>query len=182
MSNLISSRRRSIAAAALVLGLAAAPMACKRRKPQVQTIEEAPTLASVVATADPHLTRQLISGFFGVEQNAWRWTTGRFSVVLRPPASAAGKGATLQLQFAIPDLAMAKYKELTLSAYMNGTALPPETYTKAGQFTYSRDVAASLFSGDVARVDFAVDKTMPPTPSDRRELGVVVSVIGFQPK
>jgi hypothetical protein len=39
-----------------------------------------------------------------------------------------------------------------------------------------------LLSGDVARVDFSLDKTIPPTAADRRELGVVVSLVGFQPK
>jgi hypothetical protein len=65
---------------------------------------------------------------------------------------------------------------------VNGTALTPESYTQAGQFTYSRDVPPSLLAGDVARVDFSLDKTIPPGASDRRELGVVVSLVGFQPK
>jgi hypothetical protein len=170
-------------AAILVLLLALAPIACKRhRRPPVQTVEEAPALASVVATADPHAVKQLVSGFYGVDQNSWRWTAGRFSVLLRPPRTAATNGAILQLKLAIPDVALAKIKGVTLSAYVNGTALTPETYTQAGQFTYSRDVLSSLLGGDVARIDFSLDKTMPPTASDRRELGVVVSMIGFQPK
>jgi hypothetical protein len=183
MTNWFWSARRSAVAAAMVASLAMAPLGCKRhRRAQVLTTEEAPALAAVVATADPQVARQLVSGFYGVEQNAWRWTAGRFSVVLRPPLSAATKGATLQLKFAIPEIAMAKYKAVSLSGYVNGTPLDPQSYTKAGQYTYSRDVPANLFSGGVARVDFAVDKTLPPTPGDRRELGVVVSLVGFQPK
>ncbi|HLY16147.1 MAG TPA: hypothetical protein VKR61_02930 [Bryobacteraceae bacterium] len=183
MSGPISIRRRPAVAAAIVVSLAVVPLGCKRHKAKVVlTTEEAPALATVVATADPHMATQLVNGFYGVEQNAWRWTTGRFSVVLRPPPSAATKGATLQLKFAIPDVAMSKYKTVSLSGYVNGTALSPQSYTQAGPCTYSRDVPANLFSGDVARVDFSVDKTMPPTPADSRELGVVVSVVGFEPK
>jgi len=73
-------------------------------------------------------------------------------------------------------------RSVSLSAYVNGTALAPENYSQAGQFIYSRDVPANLLGGDAARVDFSLDKTMPATAADRRELGVVVSLIGFQPK
>jgi hypothetical protein len=182
MTNPLSIQRRSAVLLVMVAMAALAPLGCKRHRRTVLTTEEAPELATIVATADPHLARQLVSGFYGVEQNAWRWTTGRFSVVLRPPRSAAAKGATLQLKFAIPDVAMAKYKAVSLSGYVNGTPLAPESYTQAGQFTYSRDVPANLLSGDIARVDFSVDKTLPPTQADKRELGVVVSLVGFQPK
>lgn len=183
-----SNRRRPaiplrLGAAILVLSMALAPAGCRRHKRvTVLTTEEAPALASVVATADPHVASQLVSGFYGVEQNAWRWTAGRFSVLLRPPRAAATNGAILQLKLAVPEVALAKLKSLSLSAYVNGTALAPETYSQAGQFVYSRDVPASLLAGDVARVDFSLDKTIPPTAADRRELGVVVSMIGFQPK
>jgi len=184
----LSSQRRpanhvSIAAAILVLSLAVAPLGCKRhRRVMVQTVEEAPVLASVVATADPHIAKQLISGFYGVEQNSWRWTAGRFSVLLRPPRTAAANGAVLQLKLAIPEVALSRLKGVSLSAYVNGTALAPETYTRAGQYIYSRDVPGKLLAGDVARVDFSLDKTIAPTAADQRELGVVVSLVGFQPK
>lgn len=172
-----------IAAAILVLSLAIAPMGCRRhRRVTVQTVEEAPMLASVVATADPHAVKQLAGGFYGVEQNSWRWTAGRFSVLLRPPRTAARNGAVLQLKFAIPDVALSKLKGVSLSAYVNGTALSPETYSQAGQFIYSRDVPANLLAGDVVRVEFSLDKTLPPSATNRRELGVVASTVGFQPK
>jgi len=173
----------SIGAAILVLSVALAPAGCKRhRRVTVRTVEEGPALASVVATADPHVAAQLAGGFYGVEQNSWRWTAGRFSVLLRPPRTAAANGAVLQLKFAIPDVALSKMKGVSLSAYVNGTALAPESYTQGGQFIYSRDVPANLLAGDVARVDFSLDKTIPATAADGRELGVVVSLVGFQPK
>jgi hypothetical protein len=175
--------RLPIGVAILVLSMAIAPAGCRRhRRVTVQTVEEAPMLASVVATADPHAVKQLAGGFYGVEQNSWRWTAGKFSVLLRPPRTAAKNGAILQLKFAIPDVAISKLKGVSLSAYVNGTALSPETYSQAGQFIYSRDVPANLLVGDVVRVDFSLDKTFPPSATDRRELGVVASTVGFQPK
>jgi hypothetical protein len=173
------SRRPAI----VVLSLALASVGCKgHKRATVQTVEESPALASVVATADPHAATQLVSGFYGVEQNSWRWTAGRFSVLLRPPRTAAAKGALLQFKFTIPEVSISKLKAVSLSAYVSGTALAPESYTQAGEFIYSRDVPANLLAGDVVRVDFSLDKTIPPGPSDRRELGVVATMVGLQAK
>ena len=180
------AHRMSISAAALVIvaaSLAVAPTGCRRhRRVTVQTVEEAPSLASVVATADPHIVKQLVSGFYGVEQNSWRWTAGRFSVLLRPPRTAASKGAQLQFKFTIPEVSMVQLKAVTLSAYVNGTPLAPENYTHSGEFVYKRDVPANLLGGEVARIDFSLDKTVAPSAADRRELGVVATLVGFQPK
>ena len=77
---------------------------------------------------------------------------------------------------------MPKLKGVSLTAYVNGTPLPPESYSKAGDYIFSRDVPANLLPGDSARVDFSLDKTMTPSGADRRELGVVANLVGFQPK
>jgi hypothetical protein len=176
--------RRTLLAAALAALLCLAPAGCRsRRKVNVQqTEEEAPSLASMVHVADPKVSAQLVNGFYGVEQNAWRWTAGKFSVLLRPPRGAAQKGATLQLKFAVPDPIIAKLKAISLAASIGGKPLSPETYTQPGEFTYSRDVAADLLTGEAVKVDFALDKTLPPANGDQRELGVVVSVVGFEAK
>jgi hypothetical protein len=65
---------------------------------------------------------------------------------------------------------------------VNGTPLSPESYTQPGEFTYTRDVPANLLVSELAKVDFSLDKTMPPSGSDQRELGVVVTTVGFEPK
>ena len=174
---------RPVATALLIVSLMFVPTACKRHKRvTVQTEEEGPSLATVVHVADPHAAPQLLSGFYGVEQNSWRWTAGKFSVVLRPPRTAAAKGATLQLKFTVPDVVITKLKAMSLSATVNGTALNPESYTQPGEFTYTRDVPANLLVGESAKVDFSLDKTMAPTATDQRELGIVVSTVGLDPK
>jgi hypothetical protein len=168
----------------LIALFALTPAGCKRRKrEQAQTVEEAPAgLATMVHAADPRAAVQLTSGFHPVEQNAWRWTMGHFSVVAKPPAGAAHKGATLVLKFVIPDIEMQKLKSMTLSASANGVKLEPETYTTPGEHTYSRDVPASAMSGDAVTVNFALDKYLPPSDSDSRELGLIVSTVGFEAK
>ena len=154
-----------------------------KQKVRVQaTEEEAPSLASTVHVADPRSSAQLVSGFYPVEQNAWRWTAGKFSVLLRPPRGSAQNGATLQVKLSVPDPVIAKLKTVSLGASVGATKLPPETYTQAGEFTYSRDVPPGALSADAVKIDFALDKSIPPGDVDQRELGIVVTSVGLEPK
>jgi hypothetical protein len=174
--------RNRLFLAALTVPLLLAGCRSKHKVKVDATEEEAPTLAATVHTADPRAATQLISGFYGVEDQSWRWTAGKFAVLLRPPRGSAQKGATLQLKFAVPEPVISKLKTVSLSAAINGTTLAPETYTKAGEYTYSRDVPANLLAGEAVKVDFALDKALPPGEADQRELGVVAQAIGFEPK
>src|SRR5262249_18490055 len=143
MRQTFSTRR--VASAALIAIFAFAGPACKRRKVKVgATEEEAPRMASLIHMGDPKSANQLVAGFYDIEQNAWRWVQKRFSVVLRPPLNAPQKGATLSLKFAIPDVVIGKLQSVTVSTSVNGNALPPETYSKAGEFTYARDVTPNM--------------------------------------
>jgi hypothetical protein len=71
---------------------------------------------------------------------------------------------------------------MTLSASANGTRLEPETYMKGGEHTYSRDVPAAAMQGDAVTLNFALDKFLPPTGEDSRELGIIMSTVGFEAK
>lgn len=168
----------------LCAALVAGGIGCKRaKKTRVEATDEAgPTLAQVVNMADARASVQLLKGFHDVEGNAWRWTMGKFSVTLRPPLNASQKGATLVVKMNIPEAIMGQVKSTTLTANVNGAAIAGETYTKAGEYTYSKDVPASALGADAVTVDFALDKFLPPGAADQRELGVVVSSIGFEAK
>jgi hypothetical protein len=174
------SRRAAVTGLLLALVLSA----CK--KGQTVKVEEqgseVPLLAATVHTGDPKLESQLLSGFYGIEQNAWRWTAQQFSVALRPPAGAAQKGATLNVQLAVADATINQLRTVTLSASAGTATLAPETYTQAGSFTYTRDVPATQLTGDTVRIDFKLDKALPPAVSDQRDLGLIVSTIGLESK
>ena len=177
------THRRRFEAALFTLILFAALPGCRRKDVSVQqTDEEGPRMSSMVHAGDPHSDTQLVTGFYGVEQNAWRWTAQHFSVVLRPPAGASQKGATLNLQLSVPDPVISKLKTIALSATINGVMLPPESYTQSGQFTYTRDVEPNLLTGEAVKIDFALDKALPPSGTDSRELGVIVNVVSLDPK
>ena len=152
-------------------------MGCKQaKKVQVQqTVEESPRLASVVHMGDANVETQLVSGFYGIEGNAWRWTARQFTVVLRPPFGAAQSGGTLQLSLTVPQVVIDKLKNVSLTASIDGSPLPPETYTQAGPYIYKRDLPPNLLAADSVKVDFQLDKAMPPGGRRiKRELGVVV--------
>ena len=170
--------------ASLAAVLALAPLGCKRpEKVQVQeTVEEGPHLVSAIRMGDPKQETQLISGFYGIEGNAWRWTGKQFTAVLKTPFGAAQRGGTLELSFTVPPVVIDKLKTVSLAASVDGKALPPETYTTAGPFSYKRDIPSSMLTGENAKVEFQLDKALPPSGNDLRELGVVANSVSLGPK
>ncbi len=164
-------RKVTLAALAAALALAAG---CKRPQPRVDTIEDEnqPPLSSVHA-ADARAAAQLLSGFHAVERNAWRWTMGKFSLIMQPPPGAAQKGAQLELKFAVPEPVISRRKSVTLSASVEGQALAPQTYTDAGEYTYRRDVPAAALAAGPVKIDFALDKYLAGGEIETRELGIV---------
>lgn len=173
--------RKGIAAAA-VLMLAAS--GCKREQRAIErsTVEESPELAAVVWVAEPKNAFQLVEGFYATEGNAWRWTARKFSVVLRAPAAAGERGATLRLKLNVPEPIASKLGALTLRAAAGAAELAPQTFPQAGDYEYVREVPAQAFKGDSLSVVFTLDKALPPGPVDQRELGVIVTMVGLEPK
>ena len=157
--------------------------ACKRRKREQSAAakEEPSGMATMIHTADARASAQLVKGFHDIE-TSWRWTHKSFSIVLKPPANAAKNGATLQVQLAAAEPVMKVTGPQTLSAKIGPLQLAPETFAKPGQYTYTRDVPASAFQSDAVVVEFALDKAATGLNGDIRELGVIVSLIGFEAK
>ena len=169
----------------LALALLLSPAGCVRKPTKAKseaTIEDARSLLTMIQVADPKASAQLVKGFYNVEGNSWRWTMGKFSVVLSPPPNASKNGAKLALRLSVPEPVIKKLGPMKLSASVDGVALPDETYTKPGQYVYTRDVPAQALGKGVVAVDFALDKCLPPSEADRRELGIVVTVVGFEPR
>ena len=146
------------------------------------TEEEPPRPSSEVQVAGSRAGSQLISGWYAVERNSWRWTAGKFAVLLHPPIGSAAKGANLTLHFTVPEVVISRLHSITLFASIQGTKLAPETYQTAGPALYTRDVPASLLSGNTVRVDFELNRVMVPGKGDTRELGVIADRVGLEAK
>ncbi len=95
--------RRQFTIAATFLSLALT-MACNGKHATTIQNDEGPPaganapLVSSLNMSGASAKDQLISGFWGLENGAWRWTAGKFSVTLKTPLGAAQKGATLTLR------------------------------------------------------------------------------------
>ena len=165
----------------LIAFLFLAPTACKRKKKNAGG-DEPTGLATMLHAADPRSAVQLLRGFHTVEAGAWRWTMKSFAVTLKAPSGASAKGATLLLKFALPEIILQKLGPVTITAKVGNTALDPQTYSAAGDQTYTRDVPASALKDDAITVEFALDKALPASEQDQRELGIIMNMVGFEAK
>ncbi len=160
--------------------------ACKSRQNLSETTieepEQAAGLRSFIQTGDPAAASQLVKGFYDIEAGSWRWTARNFSVLLAPPKGAAEKGARLVLRLSVPEPVTKKLGPVTLRASVEGVDLSPETFSKDGQYVYTRDVPPQALAKNAVTVDFALDKSLAPSGADQRELGVVASAVGFEAK
>src|SRR5271163_964138 len=168
-------RRLSLA----LLLLALASTGCRIKKKAAKAPEDDGQLVSVINVADPRGSVQLTRGFHGLEHDSWRWTMKNFTATLHPPAGAAKKGAALELKFTIPDVMFNRVGAMTVDARMNGIDLGPQTFSNAGDYTYTRDIPATALTSDAVAIDFAVDKGLPPGDPDPRELAVIVTSVGL---
>lgn len=157
---------------------------CKRARHDSNALvpESNAALASVVNVNDPATSAQLVRGFSAVEGGAWRWTAKDFEVALKPPPGAAENGARLVFHLNAPEAVISKFGAITLSASLNGLQLAPETYSKPGNYVYTRDIPASALKGDAVVAQFHSDKFMPPSASDRRELALVAVSFSLESK
>jgi hypothetical protein len=170
------------AAVALMTIIAIAPACRTRKKAKARVVEEDGQLASQVSVADPRAAVQLVRGFHALENDSWRWTMKSFTVTLRPPAGSAAAGAQLELKLVIPEAIVKQLGPIVVGARVNNADLAPETYSKAGDYTYTRDVPSSALHGDAVTFDFSADKGIPPSDKDSRELAIIVSSIGLTAK
>ena len=168
----------------ILLLLPIALAACKReaQNPQALIQEKTGPLVSVVNVNDAAASAQLVRGFYTLEAGSWRWTMKQFEVALKAPPGAADKGATLNFKLAAPEAIVSKLGPITLNGTINGLALAPETYSKSGDYTYTRDIPAAALKGDTVVVQFAADKGIPPSAGDARELSLIAVSIGLEAK
>jgi hypothetical protein len=173
-------RRLTVALALITLALPG----CRIRKKaqQNQAAVDDGQLASVVNAGDPHRAVQFVRGFYGIENQSWRWTAKNFTVTLRPVKGSDIKGAKLELKLVIPEVMFNRVGAMTVDGKVNGLDLGPETFSSAGDATYTRDVPPVVLAGDAVSFDFSVDKGLPPSEKDPRELAVIVSSVGLLPK
>ena len=167
------------------VGLAVATAGCRGKHSEQEVKNEEPSgaarLMSQLKMEDQDASAQLIQGFYPPESGAtWRWTAGKFAVVLKVPLGAAERGGTLSLKFSFPEPVFKKLGAVTLTAVAGTKKLRTETYPAAGPYTFTADLPPELLNKDSVTVDFVLDKSLPPGPVEKRELGIIATSVGLE--
>ena len=127
---------------------------------------------SALKTSDPTAEDQLVDGFHGIEQSAWRWAAKDFTIALLVPKSPK---PILALDISVAQALLAQTGgSITLKARVGDVELAPQTYTADGNYTYERDLPSVIRENTVVQIQFSVDKGIGPRNGDPRVLGLIV--------
>jgi hypothetical protein len=130
-------------------------------------IDRKPVLSDLRMNA-PEAEQQIVSGVYPLENGEWRWMGKTAVILLKPPPSPT----LLLVHFFVPNEAKARQIRIEINAQVTATRnIAPGTFT----------VESLLIKpeGDTARITITVDKTFS-SQSDRRELGVILTEVGFR--
>ncbi len=137
-------------------------------------------IVSLLKMNDPAAKDQLLRGVYGLESGTWRWTGGNFAIVLKTPPGASEKGATLTLNLVVSDAVLSQVHSQSLTAAIGNKTLKSEKYLDPGGHTFTADIPAASLTGDTVTIDFSLDNALPPGPTDRRELGVIITAVDIE--
>ncbi len=128
---------------------------------------------SFVDPRDPRAATQIVSGMYPDG-----WMSAQASVLLKP-----APGLPLRLEFYIPPAAPARHVQM----FANGRLLAEETFAGPGVYAivapYERALESASPSAAVSGAGITVTLTVDRTysvPTDSRQLGVVVTGVGFR--
>ena len=116
----------------------------------------------------PEAEQQIVSGVYQLENGEWRWMAKTAVILLKPPPVPS----PLVVRFYIPNTAIARQIRVSVN----------------DQVIATKDVAPGAFAmaslpnkpeGDSARITISVDKSFY-SQSDKRELGIILTEVGFQ--
>ena len=131
-------------------------------------VEHKPTLSYLPMNA-PEADQQITSGVYQLEGGQWRWMGQTAVILLKPPT----KPARLVISFTIPDQSPAR--EVTVE--LNNQRVASQKYNAPGSYTLA---SPPLYpGGDSATLTIKVDKSFS-VPSDRRQLGMILTEVGFR--
>ena len=177
---------KSVSLALLAAVFVLVPAACRGRHSREAVKNEEPTspsakLVSQLKMDDQDAADQLLQGFYPPEAGAnWRWTAGKFAVNLKSPLRSAENGGTLSLEFNLPEAVIQKLGPMTLTAVAGLKKLGSQTYNAPGPYVFTAGVPKELLQKESVTVDFVLDKSLPPGPVEKRELGIIATTVGLE--
>ncbi|MFZ1147667.1 MAG: hypothetical protein ACLP6W_08470 [Bryobacteraceae bacterium] len=120
---------------------------------------------------------QLVSGWYAIEDGAWRWMAPEAEATLLPPPDAPVQ-FELQLFFP-PDFMRRAGSPVAVSVMLNGKPFTKAFYYEPGGHTAAKLVPAELLTSPATHVSIRVNPYIPPNATDQRALGAVVQGLGF---
>jgi hypothetical protein len=129
--------------------------------------------------ADPAITGQLLSGFYPIEGNSFRWVARNFSVALEPPFDSQGNGARLTVHLYLPEVLIKRIGAVTLNATLDGRSLGSQVFDAPGSYDFVRDLSHEEIDTNIVPLQFCFDKSMPPGEDDERDLAGVITGISL---
>jgi hypothetical protein len=109
-----------------------------------------------------------VAGVYSLEQNAWRWTSGRASFLLKAPDGPTPLRASLNVYEKSP--------ATRLTLQLDGETVFEQALRPGALEIVTPPVQPRK---ETAVVTLTVDRTFQ-APGDQRELGVIVAAIGFR--
>ncbi len=125
---------------------------------------------SFLRLGDPQSGDQILSGFYPIEDNAWRWMGEQGVVILKVPQAAA----RFEMTFAIPEAAPAR----RVTVAVDGISIANQPYPGPGRYVLSAPVTPP--GRPAVEVTIAVDQAFQPPGADRRRLGMIVQELGLR--
>jgi len=140
-----------------------------------------PQLLSYLHLGDIRSRAQLVSGWYTIEDGAWRWMAPEAEAILRPLPDQAVQ-FELQLFFP-PDFMRRAGSPVTVSVMLNGKPFTSAMYFEPGGHTVAKrippELLGELFTWPTTHVSIRVNPYVPPSATDQRALGAVVQGLGF---
>ncbi|MBI3695124.1 MAG: glycosyltransferase family 39 protein [Acidobacteria bacterium] len=136
---------------------------------KAEIVDLAEPRLSYLRMSDPEAAPQLLSGFYQIENNAWRWMAEQAAVTLQAPDSAT----RFEMVFVIPTMAPAR--RLTIA--LDGVVLATPAYPAPGRYTLSAPV--QLPAASAHQLTLTVDESFHPK-GDERRLGLIVQELGLR--
>jgi hypothetical protein len=136
-------------------------------------------MAPALKMGDLRSKPQLVSGWYPIEDGAWRWMGKQAEVVLRTPADPALR-FEMQLFFT-PGYMQSAGGPVTVSIRVNDKPLTKPSYFAPGSYRLEAPVPAGLATFPTSTVSIRLNRALPPSGSELRELGAIVSELGFVP-
>jgi hypothetical protein len=130
-------------------------------------LERKPTL-SFLPMNSPEADSHIVAGVYSLEQNAWRWTSGRASFLLKAPDGPTPLRASLNVYEKSP--------ATRLTLQLDGETVFEQALRPGALEIVTPPVQPRK---ETAVVTLTVDRTFQ-APGDQRELGVIVAAIGFR--